>query len=92
VRRGDEGFVYAGSQNSQVNEVEPRHSETRTKVMLIMANPATRRCAGWRLPSDGAVSPWSNSSSETDPGPSDGRLAATVQARGPRVRPADRES
>ena len=50
---GDEGFVYAGIAEFQVNEVEPEAlPKTRTKVMLIMANPASA-LRWWRLPSDG---------------------------------------
>jgi pyruvate,water dikinase len=50
---GDEGFVYEGSAEVAVSEVDPGEvPETRTKVMLNLANPAAAY-RWWRLPADG---------------------------------------
>ncbi len=50
---GDEGFVYAGIAEYQVEELDVEHvPATRTKVMLNLANPSTA-ARWWRLPSDG---------------------------------------
>jgi len=50
---GDEGFVYDGAAEVTVTEVGLEDvPETRTKVMLNMANPAAA-FRWWRLPADG---------------------------------------
>lgn len=50
---GDEGFVYDGTADFAVEELDVSHlPETRTKVMLNLANPGSAFC-WWRLPSDG---------------------------------------
>ncbi len=50
---GEEGFVYAGIAEFEVNEIDLGEvPETRTKIMLNMANPAAA-ARWWRLPADG---------------------------------------
>ncbi|MBI1212717.1 MAG: phosphoenolpyruvate synthase [Alphaproteobacteria bacterium] len=50
---GDEGFIYEGAADIEVNEVElGRIPATHTKVMLNFANPAAA-FRWWRLPADG---------------------------------------
>lgn len=50
---GDEGYVYEGIANFSVEELDLAHvSETKTKVMLNLANPATAS-RWWHLPADG---------------------------------------
>ena len=50
---GDEGFIYEGTAEYQVDDVDLQAvPETRTKVMLNLANPAAA-FRWWRLPSDG---------------------------------------
>ncbi|KIT15062.1 phosphoenolpyruvate synthase [Jannaschia aquimarina] len=50
---GDEGFVYSGIADYEVEDLDFDHvPETRTKVMLNLANPSTAS-RWWRLPSDG---------------------------------------
>jgi pyruvate,water dikinase len=50
---GDKGFVYEGSADYEVNDVPLDDiPETRTKIMLILANPAASM-RWWQLPSDG---------------------------------------
>ena len=50
---GDEGFVYEGSADVEVTELDLGDvPETRTKVMLNLANPAAA-FRWWRLPADG---------------------------------------
>ncbi|SMD01663.1 phosphoenolpyruvate synthase [Rhizobium sp. RU36D] len=50
---GDEGFVYDGTADVSVEELDVTHlPETRTKVMLNLANPGSA-FRWWRLPSDG---------------------------------------
>ena len=50
---GDEGFVYEGIAEFTVEELDLEHvPETRTKVMLNLANPSTA-ARWWRLPGDG---------------------------------------
>ena len=50
---GDEGFVYEGRADYEVTDVAlERLPETRTKVMLNLANPAAA-FRWWRLPTDG---------------------------------------
>ena len=50
---GDEGFVYEGIADYEVEELDLEHvPDTRTKVMLNIANPSTAS-RWWRLPSDG---------------------------------------
>ena len=50
---GDEGFVYEGTAEYEVEDLDLEHvPETRTKVMLNIANPSTAS-RWWRLPSDG---------------------------------------
>lgn len=50
---GEIGFVYAGQSEFEVEEIELGDvPETRTKIMLNMANPSAA-ARWWRLPSDG---------------------------------------
>jgi pyruvate,water dikinase len=50
---GDEGHVYAGIGEIEVTDIHPESlPKTRTRVMLIMANPAGA-LRWWRLPADG---------------------------------------
>lgn len=50
---GDKGFVYQGSADFEVKDVPLDDiPETRTKIMLILANPAAS-LRWWQLPSDG---------------------------------------
>jgi pyruvate,water dikinase len=50
---GDEGFVYAGVSDYEVEELDLSHvPETKTNIMLNLANPATA-ARWWRLPADG---------------------------------------
>jgi pyruvate,water dikinase len=50
---GDQGFVYEGIAEFEVHDVHLEAlPQTRTKVMLIMANPAGA-LRWWRLPADG---------------------------------------
>lgn len=50
---GDEGLVYAGHADFAVEELDLNHiPETRTKIMLNLANPSTA-ARWWRLPIDG---------------------------------------
>ena len=50
---GDEGFVYEGTADYKMEDVDLRDiPETRTKVMLNLANPAAA-FRWWRLPADG---------------------------------------
>ncbi|MBA3910297.1 MAG: phosphoenolpyruvate synthase [Rhodobacter sp.] len=50
---GDEGIVYAGPAKFEVEELHPETvPETRTKIMLNLANPAAA-FRWWRLPVDG---------------------------------------
>ena len=50
---GDTGFVYEGTANVQIDHVDISHlPETRTKVMLNLANPGAAY-RWWQLPSDG---------------------------------------
>ena len=50
---GDEGFVYDGIANLEVNHIDlGAVPETRTKIMLNMANPAAA-LQWWQLPADG---------------------------------------
>jgi pyruvate,water dikinase len=50
---GDEGFVYEGIAEYEVENLDLDHvPETRTKVMLNLANPSTA-ARWWRLPADG---------------------------------------
>ena len=50
---GDEGFVYEGTADYEVEELAlDAIPETRTKVMLNLANPAAAS-RWWRLPADG---------------------------------------
>ena len=50
---GDEGYVYAGTAEFRVEELDLGSvPETRTKVMLNLANPAAA-ARWWRLPADG---------------------------------------
>jgi pyruvate,water dikinase len=50
---GDEGFVYAGTADFEVEELDlGAVPETRTRVMLNLANPAAA-FRWWRLPVDG---------------------------------------
>lgn len=50
---GDEGYVYEGVAEITVEELDLTHvPETRTHVMLNIANPATA-ARWWRLPADG---------------------------------------
>ena len=50
---GDEGFVYAGTADFEVEEVDlGAVPDTRTRVMLNLANPAAA-FRWWRLPIDG---------------------------------------
>jgi pyruvate, water dikinase len=50
---GDEGFVYAGTAAFEVEEMDLGNvPETRTRVMLNLANPAAA-FRWWRLPADG---------------------------------------
>ncbi len=50
---GDEGFVYAGTADFEVEELDfGAVPETRTRVMLNLANPAAA-FRWWRLPADG---------------------------------------
>jgi pyruvate,water dikinase len=50
---GDEGHVYDGIGKIDVKEIDPEAlPRTRTRVMLIMANPAGA-LRWWRLPADG---------------------------------------
>lgn len=50
---GDEGFVYEGIADYEVENLDLDHvPETRTKVMLNLANPSTA-ARWWRLPADG---------------------------------------
>ena len=50
---GDQGFVYEGIAEVEIRDVSiERIPETRTKVMLNMANPAAAM-RWWRLPADG---------------------------------------
>ena len=51
--QGDQGFVYEGPAEVQVKDLDlTTLPETRTKVMLLLANPATA-ARWWRLPADG---------------------------------------
>ncbi len=51
--QGDQGFVYEGSAEVQVKDLDlTTLPETRTQVMLLLANPATA-ARWWRLPADG---------------------------------------
>ena len=50
---GDEGFVYEGTADFEVEELDLEHiPATRTKVMLNFANPAAA-FRWWRIPADG---------------------------------------
>ena len=50
---GDEGFVYEGTADFEVQELDLEHiPTTRTKVMLNFANPAAA-FRWWRIPADG---------------------------------------
>jgi len=50
---GEEGYVYAGIAAFEVTELDMRDvPETRTKIMLNMANPSAA-ARWWRLPADG---------------------------------------
>ena len=50
---GNDGFVYDGIAKFEVNDIDLGSvPETRTKIMLNMANPATA-LQWWQLPSDG---------------------------------------
>ncbi|HKK29703.1 MAG TPA: phosphoenolpyruvate synthase [Alphaproteobacteria bacterium] len=50
---GDEGFVYEGAADVDVEEMDLRHiPETQTEIMLNLANPAAA-FRWWRLPADG---------------------------------------
>jgi pyruvate,water dikinase len=50
---GEEGYVYAGIADFEVTEMDMRDvPETRTKIMLNMANPSAA-ARWWRLPADG---------------------------------------
>ena len=50
---GDEGFVYAGTADYDVEELDLDHvPATHTKVMLNLANPAAA-FRWWRIPADG---------------------------------------
>ena len=50
---GDEGHVYAGLGEIESDEIHPESlPKTRTKVMLILADPAAA-LRWWRLPADG---------------------------------------
>ena len=50
---GDEGFVYEGTADFEVEELDLEHiPTTRTKVMLNFANPAAA-FRWWRIPADG---------------------------------------
>ena len=50
---GDEGFVYEGVSDYEVEELDLSHvPETKTNIMLNLANPATA-ARWWRLPADG---------------------------------------
>ena len=50
---GDEGFIYEGTADFEVEELELEHiPATRTKVMLNLANPAAA-FRWWRIPADG---------------------------------------
>ena len=50
---GDDGFVYAGTADFVAEDVDLSHvPETRTKVMLNLADPAAA-FRWWRLPADG---------------------------------------
>jgi len=50
---GDEGYVYSGTAQFEVEEIRlDSVPETKTKVMLNLANPATA-ARWWRLPTDG---------------------------------------
>lgn len=50
---GDEGFVYAGSLEFEVQEIDLEDvPETRTRIMVNLANPAAAY-RWWRLPTDG---------------------------------------
>jgi pyruvate,water dikinase len=50
---GDEGFVYEGTADYDVEELDLDHvPATRTKVMLNLANPAAA-FRWWRIPADG---------------------------------------
>jgi pyruvate, water dikinase len=50
---GDEGYVYEGSAEFSAQEIHPEAlPKTRTKVSLILANPAAA-LRWWRLPADG---------------------------------------
>ncbi|MBS0124501.1 phosphoenolpyruvate synthase [Thetidibacter halocola] len=50
---GDEGIVYAGTSEFEVEELHPETvPETRTRIMLNLANPAAA-FRWWRLPADG---------------------------------------
>ena len=50
---GDEGFVYEGTADFEVEELDLEHiPATRTKVMLNVANPAAA-FRWWRIPADG---------------------------------------
>ena len=54
---GDEGFVYEGIADYDVEEVDfGSIPETRTKVMLNLANPAAA-FRWWRIPADGVGLP-----------------------------------
>jgi pyruvate,water dikinase len=50
---GDTGFVYAGTADYQVEELDLAHvPETKTRIMLNLANPQTA-ARWWRLPAAG---------------------------------------
>ncbi len=50
---GDDGYVYEGFAEYEVEELDLSHiPETRTKIMLNLANPTTA-ARWWRLPIDG---------------------------------------
>ncbi len=50
---GDEGFVYAGALDFEVQEIDLGEvPETRTRIMVNLANPAAAY-RWWRLPTDG---------------------------------------
>ena len=50
---GDEGFIYQGTADFEVEEANLEHiPTTRTQVMLNLANPAAA-FRWWRLPADG---------------------------------------
>ena len=50
---GDEGFIYEGTADFEVEELDLEHiPTTRTKVMLNFANPAAA-FRWWRIPADG---------------------------------------